>query len=196
MGFHVSSLHNLPTGNIEYFVHVLDISGGIHSGWINENLHTLALSFGRNTGLVTGPLDLSQELYFFLSKNLSSNFGAIEEILHATTCLVISEGHLANTNKSVYLIPIATREANENSRDLIISLLNLIANSIRNNQLQQLITSLGSQELKLSKINGGFWVCNLRKLNNLLDLRPNIVGIGININAIIDSALPPISRQI
>ena len=125
MGFHVSTLHNLPIGQIEYFVHVLDISGGTHSRWITENLHTLASSFGRNAGLVTGPQDLSHELYLFLSKNLPSNFGAIEDILHSTTCLVISEGHLVNTNKSVYLIPIATSDNNEEAHELIISLLNL-----------------------------------------------------------------------
>ena len=86
MGFHVSTLHNLPVGGIHHFVHVLDLSGGAHARWINENLHTLAASFGRDAGLVTGPRDLSEELYQFLSRNLPSDFGAVEGVLHSATC--------------------------------------------------------------------------------------------------------------
>ena len=196
MGFHVSTLHNLPIGHIEYFVHVLDMSDGAHSRWINENLHALASSFGRNAGLVTGPRDLSEELYRFLSQNLASGFGAVEGVLHATTCLVISEGHLANTDRPVYLIPIATPGATEEARELIVTLLGMIAESLRNSQLEKLVSSLGAQELELSSAGGGFWVCNLRRLNNMLELKPNVAGLGVNLNAIIESSLPPAVRPI
>ena len=43
MGFHVSTLHNLPVENIRYFVHVVDMSSGVHSCWINKNLQVLLL---------------------------------------------------------------------------------------------------------------------------------------------------------
>lgn len=196
MGFHVSTLHNLPIGYIEYFVHVLDMSDGAHARWVNENLYALASSFGRNAGLVTGPRDLSEELYRFLSKNLASGFGAVEGILYSTTCLVISEGHLANTDKPVYLIPIATPEATEGARELIITLPDMIAESLRNSQLKQLVSSLGAQELELSSTGGGFWVCNLRRLNNMLELKPNVAGLGVNLNALIEASLPAAVRPI
>lgn len=196
MGFHVSTLHNLPIGHIDYFVHVFDMTDGVHARWVNENLYTLASSFGRNAGLVTGPRDLSEELYRFLSKNLAYGFGAVEGILHSTTCLVISEGHLANTEQPIYLIPIATPEATEDVRELIITLLEMIAESLRNSQLKQLVSSLGAQELKLSSTHGGFWVCNLRRLNNILELKPNVAGLGVNLNAIIEASLPAAARSI
>lgn len=196
MGFHVSTLHNLPIGHIEYFVHVLDMSGGAHSCRVNENLHALASSFGRNAGLVTGPRDLSEELYRFLSQNLACGFGAVEGVLLATTCLVISEGHSANTDKPVYLVPIATPGATEEAQELIVTLLGMITESLRNNQLKQLASSLGAQELELSSAGGGFWVCNLRRLNNMLELKPNVAGLGLNLNAIIEASLPSAIRSI
>lgn len=145
---------------------------------------------------MTGPRDLSEELYRFLSHNLASGFGAVEGVLHATTCLVISEGHLAKTDRPVYLIPIATPGATEEARELIVTLLGMIAESLRNNQLKQLVSSLGAQELELSSAGGGFWVCNLRRLNNMLELKPNVAGLGVNLNAVIEASLPTAIRPI
>jgi len=196
MGFHVSTIHNLPIGQIEHFIHTLDMSDGVHARWINKNLHILASSLERNAGLVTGPRDLSEELFRFLTQNLTSDFLAIEGILRSTTCLIISEGHLTKTNKPVYLIPIATHEANEDAHELIEVLLSMIAEALRNNQLKQLVSSLGAQELELSATGGGFLVCNLRRLNNMLELKPNVAGLGVNLNAIIEASLPPETRPI
>lgn len=196
MGFHVSTLHNLPAGSIQYFVHVLDMSGGVHDRWIKENLHTLAASFGREGGLVTGPRDLSQELYGFLSKNLSSDFGAVEGLLHSVTCLVISEGHLALTQQPVYLIPIATPDESESAYEFISTLINMIADALREGRIEELVSSLGAQRFELKNVGGGFLVCNLRRLNNILELKPNIAGLGVNLNAIIEEFLPPEARSI
>jgi len=195
MGFHVSTLHNLPINGIEHFVHVLDMSGGSHAKWIGENLQPLAASFGKNAGLVTGPTDFSQELYKFLSRNLASEFAAVEELLHSATWLVISEGHLARTTKPVYLIPVATPDASESANELISTLIRMIATAIQTDQLQALINSLGASKLDL-KATGGFFICNLRRLNAVLELKPNVAGLGLNLNAVIEALLPPAARSI
>jgi hypothetical protein len=196
MGFHVSTLHNLPVGGIHHFVHVLDISGGVHARWINENLQTLAASFGRDAGLVTGPPDLSEELYRFLSRNLASDFGSVEGLLHSATCLVISEGHLAYTHSPIYLIPVATPDESESAHELISALLHMVADALQANNLQKLVSSLGASKLELTEAGGGFFVCNLRRLNKVVDLKPNVAGLGVNLNAAIEALLPPEARLI
>jgi len=196
MGFHVSTLHNLPIGGIHHFVHVLDMSGGAHARWINENLHRLAASFGRDAGLVTGPRDLSEELYQFLSRNLPSDFGAVEGVLHSATCLIVSEGHLAHTQRPVYLIPVATPDESESAHELITTLINMIASALRENKLQEVVGSLGAHKFDLTAVGSGFFVCNLRRLNKVLELKPNVAGLGINLNAAIEALLPPEVRPI
>lgn len=195
MGFHVSTLHNLPINGIVHFVHVLDISSGAHAQWISENLQPLAASFGKNAGLVTGPMDFSQELYKFLFRNLGKDFSLVEGLLHSATCLVISEGHLAHTRKPVYLIPVATPDASESTNELISTLIRMIASAIENGQLQEFVKSLGASKLELEK-TGGFFICNLRRLNTVLELKPNVAGLGFNLNALIEKLLPPAARSI
>lgn len=195
MGFHVSTLHNLPINGIEHFVHVLDISSGAHAQWIGENFQPLAASFGKNAGLVTGPMDFSQELYTFLSRSLGAEFAGVERLLHSATCLVISEGHLAHTRRPVYLIPVATTDASESANELISTLIRMIASAIQAGQLQEFVGSLGASKLEL-ETTGGFFICNLRRLNTVLELKPNVAGLGLNLNAVIEKLLPPVARPI
>jgi hypothetical protein len=196
MGFHVSTLLNLPTGNISHFVHVLDMTGGVHARWIAENLQTLAADFGANAGLVTGTHDLSMELYEFLQKNAAGNFGPIESILTSTTCLVMSEGHLTKTNKPVYLLPLSTPEESEAAHEMITALLTMIAASIKADRLREFVTGLGAVEFGLTRAGGGIVVCTLRDVNKMLELKPNVSGVGLNVNAIVERLLPPEARRI
>ena len=196
MGFHVSTLHNLPTGNIKHFVHVLDMTNGVHARWIAENLHALAKGFGPTAGLVTGTDNLTHELYQFLMKNVAENFGAIESVLHSATCLVISEGHLSRTDRPVYLLPVSLPEESEAAHEMITTLLNMLAASIKEGQVRSLVTSLGAIELGLTKAGGGLVVCTLREINKMLELKPNVAGLGINLNAIVEKLLPPEARAV
>ncbi len=196
MGFHVSTLHNLPTGNIKHFVHVLDLTGGVHARWIAENLHTLAASFGPTAGLVTGTQNLTDELYQFLMKHVADDFGAVESVLHSTTCLVISEGHLSNTNKPVYLLPLSPPEATEAAHEMISALLSTLAASIKEGRLAEFVSDLGAVRLGLTKAGGGVVVCTLREMNRMLELKPNVAGLGLNLNAIVEKLLPPEARAV
>ena len=72
----------------------------------------------------------------------------------------------------------------------------MIAKALRNNQLQQVVSSLGAHKLELSALGTGFWLCNLRRLNNVLELKPNVAGIGINLNAVIEAMIPSEVRPI
>jgi hypothetical protein len=196
MGFHVSSLASLPVGTIEYFVHVVDATRGRDGDWIATNLNKLAGDFGANAGLVVGPENLSQELYTFLSKNIKKDFAPLEKMLQETTCLLISEGHLATTNRPVYLLPIATTSRNDNDANQATgALINMIAKAISNDSLEKFIESLGAHKIELSSIDASMFVCTLRNLNDFLELKPNFYGLGANLNAIIERCLPTQKRS-
>jgi hypothetical protein len=194
MGFHVSTLHNLPTGNIKQFVHVLDLTGGVHARWIAENLHALAAEFGPTAGLVTGTQNLTDELYQFLVKHVAEDFDAIESILHSTTCLVVSEGHLSSTSKPVYLLPLSPPELTDAAHKMITALLSMLADSIKEGRLAEFVSGLGAVKLGLTKAGGGVVVCTLREMNKMLELKPNVAGLGLNLNAIVEKLLPPEAR--
>jgi hypothetical protein len=196
MGFYVSTLHNLPTGNIKHFVHVLDMTSGIHARWIAENLQALASGFGPSAGLVTGTENLTDELYRFLMKHVTENFGAVESVLHSATCVVISEGHLSRTKNPVYLLPLTPPEESEAAQEMIAALLRMLAASIKEDRMYSLMASLGAIELGLTKAGGGLIVCTLREINRMLELKPNVAGLGINLNAIVEKLLPPEARAV
>lgn len=196
MGFHVSTLHNLPYGGIQYFVHVIDLSGGPHAKWIDENLHALARTFGPDAGLVTGPQNLTDELYQFLQRNVAEDFGAVERVLHSATCLVVSDGHLAHTQRPVYLLPLVLPDTTDAARDMIGTLLRMLAEAMQDARLDQMIENLGAMKVGLSPTGCGLIVCTLRYLNAVLELKPNWSGLGFNLNAAIEKALPPTVRKI
>lgn len=196
MGFHVSSLANLPVGTIEYFVHVIDATRGRHGDWIAANLQRLTRDFGTNAGLVVGPQDLSQELYSFLNKNVDKDFAPLAKLLDSATCLLISEGHLTTTERPVYLLPIATaKRDSDDAYQATEALLNMIAKAIGNESLEKFIESLGAHKIELTTIGGGMLVCTLRHLNDSLELKPNFNGLGVNLNAIIERLLPTQKRS-
>lgn len=194
MGFHVSTLHNLPVGNIEYFVHVLDIGGSIQAEWIAENLHTLAKSFGPKAGLVTGTAELTNELYDFLAKHVSD--GQVESVLLSVPCLVISEGHLSRTNRPVYILSLPSADDSDALREIISTLLYELALAIDEARLADFASSRGAVQVGLSPVGGGIVVCTVREANKLLELKPNIAGVGINLNAVVEKWLGPESRPV
>lgn len=196
MGFHVSTLHSLPIGSIKHFVHVLDMTHGPHGRWIAKNLQLLASDFGPSAGLVTGNKNLTQELCQFLQKNVTDDFGAVERILYSATCLVISYGHLSTTNKPVYLLPLALPQETEAAEELIGALLRMLSASIKEDRIGEFVSSLGAIELGLTRPSISFIVCTLREVNKMLELKPNVAGMGVNLNAIIEKLLPADSRMV
>ena len=195
MAFYVSTLYNLPVGSIKYFIFVIDKSDGVHSAWVNQNLQQLGETLGSAVGVVTGPDRLTKEVYRFLADNLKSNYGAVEGLLHETTSLLISEGSLSETQTSLYLIPVATN-SEQGDATVAAALIQRIGAALRENRLQEFIRCLGARELQLEAIGGGFIVCTLRQINDVFVLQPNLAGIGVNINAVIEKFLPPETRSL
>ena len=64
------------------------------------------------------------------------------------------------------------------------------------NPLQKLVSSLGASKRELTEAGSGFFVRNLRRLNKIVELKPNVAGLGVNLNAAIGALLPPQARPI
>lgn len=65
---------------------------------------------------------------------------------------------------------------------------------MRRHQLSEFVQSLGAERLALAEIKDGMLVATLRKLNEALELKPNIAGVGLNLNAVIQRFLGPSER--
>ena len=172
MAFYVSNLYKFD-GNYEYFVYVIDVSQKqVHSNWINQNLHTLADNFDSDADavLVSGPHDLSQDLYDFLSNNLSSSdYIKVEKLLHSVTCLLVSEGNLTTTQRPIYLIPVATNEETEAAQTLVATLISEIAEAFRGSNFAEVAPFQDAQQLQLGTVDGGFVICTLNYLREIVE---------------------------
>jgi hypothetical protein len=56
--------------------------------------------------------------------------------------------------------------------------------------------SLGAEQIDLSELKSGLVVTNLRRLNQALELKPGVEGLGLNLNALIEQALGPPARSL
>ena len=175
MGFFVSTLNNLPAAKLRWFIYVIDVSGsGTHSRWINADLATLGASIGPDTGLVTGPGQLSQELFNFLQNSLEPEaFGHVERLLRETTCILLSEDRLIDTRRPVYLFPVATKDETDSSRDFVSTLIREIATRLNTCPPSEIVAQLGAcTPLQLKHTGSRMIVCTMRTLNEALILKP------------------------
>jgi len=183
MNFYVDSLRDLPVNRVDYFVHVIGLTDSSHLRRVNENLDSLNRLFGPDVGLVSGPAALSEEVFQFLSRTLWPHLPSLKDLLSCTTCLLISEGHLAQTRKKTYLIPVSTLDDSESSHELMTTLMSMVASALRAHTLDFLVGALGAQELRLACADSGFFVCALRHPEKLYELMPALAGQGASLNA-------------
>jgi hypothetical protein len=197
MGMYVSELRSIPIGTYQYYAYIVDSSrGASHSEEIAKFFQRFAAESGIDAVIVSGPRDLSRELYQFLEKNAGENFGAIEHLFHEFTCLIVSRDSLQTTTKTVHVIPLLEQNPGSSRGEYLDQLLTALLNAMRTGDVAEFCRSLGAQELALSDIRGGMVVATLRHLNQALELKPNVAGIGLNINAIIERILGPAKRSV
>ncbi|WP_305633042.1 hypothetical protein [Methyloversatilis sp.] len=198
MGMYVSRLRSVPVGMYEYYTYLIDASAAeAHSGVVDSFFDSFARRSGVNALIVRGPKDLSRELYTFLKTHVSENFVRLASMFHEATCLVISEGALQATTKPIYVLPLLLRGADEPEHsELADALLTSLLSALKSNQLGSFVSSLGAEKVELSNMKGGMLVATLRHANDVLELKPNIAGMGLNLNAAIQKALGPSQRSL
>lgn len=198
MGMYVSRLRSVPVGLYEYYTYLIDTSASeAHSGSVDHFFDSFAKQSGVDAVIVRGPEDLSWELFKFLQLHASANFGRLESMFHEATCLVISEGALQTTTKPIYVLPLLLPTTDEPEQaGLADALLSSLVGALKANQLRDFVRSLGAEQIELSNISGGMLVATLRHAIEVLELKPNIAGMGLNLNAAIQKALGPSQRSL
>lgn len=198
MGMYVSRLRSVPVGLYEYYTYLVDTSAAqAHTGAIDHFFDAFAKQSGVDAVIVRGPEDLSWELFKFLQVHAPADLGRLESMFHEATCLVVSEGALQTTEKPIYVLPLMLPHAQEPEQsELVDALLASLLNALKAHQLGEFVVSLGAERIQLANINGGMFVATLRHANEMLELKPNIAGMGLNLNAVIQKALGPPQRQL
>jgi len=135
-------------------------------------------------------------LFRFLQSHAQADFERLEAVFHEVTCLIISEGPLQTTSKPIHVLPLLPRIGEDAAyEELLDALLGSLLGAMHNHKLTEFVRSLGAQKLVLSEIKDGMFVATLRRLNEALELKPNIVGLGVNLNAIMQRLLEPSERR-
>jgi len=198
MGMYVSQLRSVPIGRYDYYAYLVDASTqAAHSKEVDRFFDGFAKQSEVEAVIVRGPQDLSYELFRFLQVHAPTDFGRLEALFHEVTCLVISEGALQTTSKPVHVLPLLPRdEGTLGQSQLLDALLGSLLRAMRNHQLTEFVHSLGAERVALSEIKDGMLVATLRRLNEALELKPNVAGVGLNLNAIIQRFLGPSQRPL
>lgn len=68
--------------------------------------------------------------------------------------------------------------------------------AMRSHRVSDYCRALGAQGLELSELKAGLLVTTLRRLNEVLELKPGVAGIGVNLNAVIERIIGPAARPI
>jgi hypothetical protein len=199
MGFTVGSLKNVPLGDYEYKVFVITNSETPHyDKWISNNFPKLARDIGPKAAIVKGyggsfSDDIRGFLDRWINEDANRNGNAVQPILHLlakTTCLLIARGDLRTTNAPILLIPLAPAdqfsEGDKSGHRFIKKLMDSVMKHVKSGTIFEYANTLGVQQFELKSVPNGLMVTTLRHLNEVADLKPNIAGIGLNFNALIE----------
>jgi len=166
-----------------------------HTRAIAESLLSLAMDAGTDAAIVSGPASLSAELTEFLQRHAPEHFVQLEILLGQVSCLLISRGALQTTTQEIFVVPLALGHTDvESQKALIEGLLSPLVQAMREDTVADFCRSLGAQELPLSDLKGGIVVAIFRNLNKVLELKPNVIGLGVNLNAVLERFLGPPER--
>lgn len=198
MGMYVSQLRSVPIGRYEYYAYLVDSSaGGAHSKEVDRFFNAFAKQSSVDAVIVSGPQDLTDQLYRFLRNHAPADFDRMEALFLKATCLIVSDGALQTTTEPVHVLPLMLGGAPpREDAPLVDKLLECLLAAMREHRLTEFMQSLGAERVTLTEIKGGMFVATLRSLNDVLELKPNLAGLGLNLNAVIQQALGPKQRPL
>jgi len=195
---YVSQLRSVPVGLYDYYVYFVDAStDSAHSPVIANAMQQFAEKSGTEAVMVHGPHDLSMELFQFLREHAPADFGRLEHLFHETTSLVISEGALQTTTSQVFVLPLLPASAITSTHEELFSeLVEKLLDAMLERRVAEFCMSLGAEPMELTDLRGGLIVSTLRRLNETLELKPNVAGMGLNLNHVIESIVGPHTRPL
>jgi hypothetical protein len=169
--------------------------------WIQNNFARLAQSVPRKTALVAGTNhQVSQELLGLICEASKDDDGEGKGWRHFMfladhTSLIISKGDIRKTNSPLILVPLGEMGGDADSDEFMGEVFEAVCEAIRDGRVDELIEELGAVHVPLRPFKPGMKVATLRRWNEVLDLKPNLVGIGFNLNAAIEHYLDDLELE-
>ena len=118
-------------------------------------------------------------------------------LLANVSALVISKGVIQQTDSDVFVVPLA--RANQSASEagtFLNELIDGLVTAMRSDTVGNYCRSLGCETIPLKGLKGGLLVTTLRKANQYFELKPNLAGMGVNLNAAIERFVGPPSREL
>ena len=204
MGFTVGSFQQAPIGEFDYSIFVItNRDDATHKKWMDRNFHRIAKDIGHKAVIVKGYDDnFSNEMKVFLERWMndqddqsSEAAQAISELLEQTTCLLVAKKDIRSSNAPLLLIPLAPApesdepEGKADTEKFLDELIQSVVAKVRDGTIMEHAHALGARRFELKSVRNGVVITTLRRANEVLELKPNLAGIGLNLNAMIEKAL-------
>lgn len=202
MGYNVGSLTRVP---LEVYDHCIFVVGdpeiNERAQWIQNNFTRLAQSLPPKTALVAGTNhQVSQEVLSLICEASEDDDGEGKGWRHFMfladhTSLVISKGDIRKTNSPLILVPLGEIGGDADSDQFMGAVFAAVCKAVRDGRIDELIENLGAVHVPLRPFKPGMKVATLRRWNEVLDLKPNFAGIGLNLNAGIEHYLDDLELE-
>jgi hypothetical protein len=202
MGYNVGSLTRVP---LEVYDHCIFVVGDPKMNkralWIQKNFARLTQSLPRKTALVAGTNhQVSEEVLGLICEAAEDDDGEGKGWRHFAfladhTSLVISKGNIRKTNSPLILVPLGGMAGDADSDEFMGVVFEAVCEAIRDGRVDELVEELGAVHVPLRPFKPGMKVATLRRWNEVLHLKPSVVGIGFNLNAAIEQYLDDLELE-
>lgn len=196
MGYNVGSLTRVP---LEVYDHCIFVVGdpeiNKRAQWIQNNFGRLAQSLPDKTALVAGTNHkVSQEVIGLICEAADQDDGEGKGWRHFMfladhTSLVISKGDIRKINSPLILVPLGGAGGDADSDEFMGAVFKAVREAVKAGRVDALIEELGGVHVPLRPFKPGMKVATFRRLNKVLELKPNLAGLGVNLNAAIEQYL-------
>ncbi|WP_415401734.1 hypothetical protein [Tateyamaria sp. SN3-11] len=194
MGYKISNLANLPENLGDFHAFIIGEGTGPQLDWMRGNFDRLAQEIGPDAIVVQGHDQTLTEDILALLKRYSNE--QTTAFLDEGLFLFVSEGHPLTTMKPVFVFPLT--QADEHSDDAVgymAAIVDRVIGAIRSDEFSDLVAEKSPDSYSMH-YGGGLFFQFLTRLNETLELKPNIIGLGVNFNEIIQAKLESYKRVI
>ena len=194
MGYKISNLANLPENHGDFHAFIVGEGTGPQLDWMHVNFDRLAKEIGPDAVVVQGhDQTLTEDIVALLQRYSNDQ---TTDFLGEGLILFVSEGHPQTTMKPVFMFPLTLiDERSDDSVGYMAAVVDRVIRAICSDEFFDLVTKESPNSYSMH-YGGGLIFQFLTRLNEIIELKPNIVGFGINFNEIIQAKLESYKRVI
>lgn len=194
MGYKISKLANLPENLRDFHAFIVGEGTDPPLDWMQGNFDRLAQEIGPDAIVFQGrDQTLTDDIMVLLQRYSNDQ---TTDFLGEGLFLFVSEGHPQTTMKPVFVFPLTRAdERSDDSVDYLAAVVDRVIGAISSDEFADLVTE-DSPDSYSMHYGGGLIFQFLTRLNEILELKPNIGGFGVNFNEIIQAKLESYKRVI